>query len=265
MKPALTRLRGLATALVGCVAVSSFAVATPMTYVDSSTGANVTVGNASYDCTPNAGMSTCATITITATGDTSDVYYYSVGNTVTAGTPANCNAGQSVGACGYWNLNLHTALLTVDYRGQTVISGLAIDPTQLFVSVDRVNRGAGFGLQSAGNVIHPTYPVSTAGSDADSVPACNSPYGSPYDCADLSSNFYVYSTGGGGWCPDETTFLCTSTPLSLLDGSTFGVSYSFFANGYFQSIAAPAPEPATLALLGLALIAFGFARRRRGR
>jgi hypothetical protein len=209
---------------------SSGALASPITYVDYGADIGISIGDTVYTCAAVTDP-TCAFATITATGDTSTVEAFNV-----------------VGASGFINYSLDSAVLDVFFNDGRPGYTAALDPSQLFVSVDQTNGGAGFGSGYG-----PTYPLATFGSHVG------------FDTYDLASNFDA--AGFGPFCPDVT--LCQNgAPLYTTDGTAIVMSFHFLAYSAFSSTVSPVtetevPEPTTLALMGLGLAAAGFVRRRR--
>jgi hypothetical protein len=208
--------------------VSAPAFAYPVTYTDFVTWISVQINSTTYSCTSFSDPN-CAFVTITASGDTSTVFPFSV-----------------VGASGFKNTALGPATVSIDFNGggnitETLVAG------QIYASVDNTNGGAGFGSSYG-----PTYPAATYGGTAN------------YATYNLQTNFLA--SGFSGFCPDPTT--CnTYQPLTAVSGDLVTLYYPFRPNAsYFQSVvtAPTTPEPATgsLALVGMGYILRRIRRKR---
>lgn len=222
------------TALVALGALwAGAATASDIMYEDSCIEcfANISIGNTTYTCT-SPSDSGCAVITMTATANTNTVTPFSV-----------------AGAFGLKNTALNSVVLTVDFFNTNTDISLNLNPSQLYVSVDQDNGGAGFS-----SIYGPTYPLATYWNR-------NAPPNNPYATYDLASNFEVL--GWSPFCPDA--MLCengaplyTTSGAQVLISGPAGPAYSAFS-----SKVTSVPEPATLWLLGFGLMGIGLKRKRR--
>ena len=238
---------------LGLALWTSAGVAGPITYTDTTSGAAIIVGGTTHAC-PTGAEASCATITITATGDTSDVTYFQIGGGPV--DPSACNgvniAAFTGSACGYEDKALKTATLSVTFGDGSpgYTTGINIAASSLFVSVDKKNLGVGFGSGA-----NPTYPLTAFGYYTST---------DPYATYDLASDFSV--TGDPAFCP--TIALCiTGTPLTATDGTPFTIAYPWdlgtatFPPSVFTSTlgVAAVPEPSTWAMMLLGVASVGFA------
>ncbi len=204
---------------------SSGVLAVPITYTDYVAHIAIDIGGTTYTCTTVSDPS-CAFVSITATGDTSSVQAFDV-----------------PGASGFINYSLDSAILNVAFNDGRPSYTATLDPSQLFVSVDQTNGGAGFGSSYG-----PTYPLATYGSNVG------------FDTYDLASSFYAQ-----GWAPFCTDIaLCQNgAPLYTTGGTAIVMSFPFLAFSNFSSTVVPindVPEPPMLGLMGLGLAVIGLAR-----
>jgi len=185
---------------------AGFAQASPIQYRVSVTDAQITLGGNSFTCDPSTGTG-CATVTITAIGNTATVQPFSV-----------------PGAHGFTNA-LASALLEadVDVNGTFVTyNAKFLGPIPFFAAVDNANQGAGFG-----SAVSPTYPEATFG------PAAFATY-------DLASDFF--SGGFWGFCPNLS--VCASgPPLATNKGDFTIIPTARPAPAAFESTLIAAPEP----------------------
>jgi MYXO-CTERM domain-containing protein len=197
-----------------------------ITYSDYVSDVAVVIGNTTYSCASTSDP-TCAFASFSATANANTILPFSV-----------------PGASGLQNRDLLSASVTIYFNnGQTPFSA-SLNPSQLFVSVDQTNGGAGFG-----SMYGPTYPAATYGGST------------AYATYNLASDFYVQ--GYSGFCPDVS--LCNSgAPLYTTNGTPITFTYPFRPNfSIFSSQVSSVAEPGTTALLALGLGALAMTRRRR--
>jgi hypothetical protein len=206
------------------------ALAAPITYTDYIGDVSVNIGGTAYNCTTFSSPN-CAFISITATGDTSNITAFSV-----------------PGASGFKN-TLQSATLNVFFNGGQTPFTADLAAGQIYVSVDQTNRGAGFG-----SAYGPTYPLATYGSNAG------------FNTYDLASDFT--GVGYGPFCTLDLSLCQAGQPLYTTTGTPITISYPFIVPLYssFSSSLSPitnVPEPATFSLLGLGLVGVAFMKRRK--
>ncbi len=189
---------------------------------------SIEIGGTAHNCT-SITDGQCAFIVMIGEADTSGVAPFSV-----------------TGASGLTNHSLTAVIITVSFLDPTIptyFANLDLSVGGLYVSVDQTNGGAGFS-----SMYGPTYPLATYG-------------GAAFQTYDLASNFS--SNGFGPFCPDLN--LCTNGALlKATDGTeiiiTRGLAPAF---SDFSSTVATNPEPTSLALAALALLAGGASLRRQ--
>ena len=141
--------------------------------------------------------------------------------------------------------------------GTTVASGTFLPGDGIFVSIDNLNGGVGFGSAGAlptspGFPGNPAYPLGVTISPAD-----------PNITYDLKSAVVISSSdtlacfGFPASCNTPPVLATTGGDLVL---GTAGDVFSLVDNGTFTAVLAP--EPATLGLLAFGATALGFMRRR---
>jgi hypothetical protein len=223
------RKAAFALGLAGLISVGS-AAANPITYTDYVGSVSINYGGVAHTCATTSDPN-CAFISITATSDTSTVTAFNV-----------------PGAAGFEN-SLQSATMNVAFNNGVGNFSVAIDVSNLFVSVDQSNGGAGFGSSYS-----PTYPLATFGTPTGA--------GNPFQSYDLASDFYFQ--GFGGFCTDY--LLCQNgATLYAADGTAFVIAYPFRPTfGIFSStVTASVPEPGPVSLLALSLAGVAVACRRR--
>ena len=213
----------LLVGLVGALLVPGVSART-ITYFDGQFANSVTLGSATFQCSPNT---VCVAVSITFIADTSTVTPFSV-----------------TGASGFENL-IGSGSVAVSDGFRTVRANFL--PGQIFVSVDQQNGGVGFG-----SAYGPTYPLATYG--AVSGPPTEPTY-------DLKSNYSV--VGWGPFCPDVTVCK-TGPPLQTTAGDFSIISIGPTYGEFTSTLATPEASTLALAGVGsFALAIIGYRRTLR--
>jgi PEP-CTERM motif len=195
--------------------LSGPASALPIVYTDTVLYAQISIGNTSYICNEST-YDGCATLTITATGDTSTVQSYSV-----------------PGSTGFTNVLQSAQLTAAVYQAATnssiIYTAAFLTPVPFLVAVDNANLGVGFDTPG----VSPTYPIATY----------DDPALATYD---LTSNISV----SGFWAFCAVLTVCANGSPLMTDAGVFSVENTVRpAYSMFEATVQDIPEPGSLGLL----------------
>jgi hypothetical protein len=237
----------LAAAAV-CASWTGAARAEPITYTFTAEGpitgtlGGVEIGGMTGDVPTDV-------ITFTFVSDTSDVTPFTLGNVHG------------------WEALTGTGSITVrDFETSAVVAQGAFLPSDdIFVSIDNVNGGVGFG---SGGVSDPTDPAFPGAPAYPFAIASNDPAIFTYDL----DTFRVFVSANSLSCLGFPGACTTPTALATSAGDLiFGAAGNqfdpadigeFAANPFSVTPPTPAPEPGTWALVAIGLAALGFMRRK---
>lgn len=229
IKPNPSVRRGVVATLLALLC--SPAWGNPIVYQDYMAFQAIRIGSADYPCATTSDA-TCAFIAITGQSDTNTVAPFNV-----------------PGASGFKN-SLTAAHIDVFFNdGRTPYSAdINLGVGGLYVSVDQTNAGAGFSSSYG-----PTYPLATFD-------------GVAFKTYDLASDFSA--TGFGPFCPSLGLPPCTNGGLlKAVDGTELIITRGLLAFSSFSSTVTenPIPEPGSVSLLALSLVALAAMRSARPR
>jgi hypothetical protein len=219
-----------------CTSITYGAMAAPVTYTFTATGpitgslGGVPIGGAGQ------------LLTFTFTGNTSNVVSFTTpvpGNEILAG----------MGSVTATNLG----------TGTVVASGTFLSTDGIFVSIDNLNGGVGFGSAGAlpgspGFPGNPAYPLGVPISSSD--PNIN--YDLKSDVT-ISSSDALSCFGFPATCNAPPALATTGGDLVL---GAAGDLFSLVDDGTFTAVVTAVPEPTTLGLFAFGAAAIGFMRRR---
>jgi hypothetical protein len=166
-----------------------------------------------------------------------------------------------------WEALTGTGSITVrDFQTSTIVAqGTFLPSDDIFVSIDNVNGGIGFG---SGGVSDPTDPAFPGAPAYPFALASSDPGIFTYDL----DTFRVFTSANSLSCLGFPGACTTPTPLATTAGDLiFGAEGNqfdpadfgeFAANPFSVTPPAPAPEPGTWALMAIGLVALGFKRRK---
>ncbi len=237
---------GLIVAAALCASWTCAALASPITYTFTAEGpiagtlGGVAIGGMTGDLPTDV-------ITFTFSSDTSDVVPFTLG-------PVH----------GWENLVGTGSITVTDYATQDVIAQGAFLPSDaIFISVDNVNGGVGFGSAGAspsdpGFPGNPAYPFAL-------VPTGDSTvfnYDLKHDVV-FNTPLSLSCLGFPGNCAAPSALATTAGDLVLgAAGQLFGTADTGEFTASVTSNTTPVPEPGTWGLMVVGLAALGFMRRK---
>jgi hypothetical protein len=189
---------------------------------------SATIGSSTYGCSNNL----CPVAEIVATADSKTVDSF------------NIPGGPGYGAYGFINKTLLsvTAYITLLTTDQKFV--IELNPSELYVSVDQENGGAGFGSSYG-----PTYPIAT--------------YDIPVQNYNLDSNFHALGYSPFNPPPESPQlFSGSGFPLYSTSGQIFELGEGGPSLSSFGSIV---PESSTWLMMLFGFSGLGYASYRRAR